>query len=176
MDTSTLTALLLACAPLVHPATAHALVMVESALNPYAIGVVDGALERQPRTANEALATVKQLRAQGWNFSVGLAQINRSNFERLRLTDATALEPCTNLAAMQTVLTECFERVGPQAVPQAALRRALSCYYSGDASTGVRHGYVDRVLRAVRALPPAAGRSPLQPSTADSIAFRRSTS
>ena len=66
-----------ACAPLVHPATAQALVVeVESGFNPHAIGVVGGALERQPRSRAEALATARRLQRSGWNFSVGLAQIN----------------------------------------------------------------------------------------------------
>jgi type IV secretion system protein VirB1 len=43
MDASTFLAVVLACAPQVHANTAHALVKVESAFNPWAIGVVGGA-------------------------------------------------------------------------------------------------------------------------------------
>jgi type IV secretion system protein VirB1 len=154
MDTSTFTALAMACAPLVHASTAHALVSVESGFNPHAIGVVGGALERQPRNRAEALATLTQLQTTGWNFSVGLAQINVHNFERLGLTPATAFDPCENLRAMQAVLTECFDRSGfdrsaSDRSGQASLRQALSCYYSGNFDTGFRHGYVQRVARAV---------------------------
>ena len=154
MDASTFLALTLACAPQVHSDTAHALVRVESAFNPWAIGVVGGALLRQPRHRAEALATAQSLQAAGWNFSVGLGQINIGNFARLGLTLGSAFEPCTNLAAMQTVLGECFERASsstngsPHA--QTALHRALSCYYSGNFSTGFRHGYVRKVVAAVR--------------------------
>jgi type IV secretion system protein VirB1 len=70
----------------------------------------------------------------------------------LGLTLATAFEPCNNLAAMQTVLGECFERAqrvaGQKPAEQAALQRALSCYYSGNFSTGFRHGYVRKVVAA----------------------------
>ena len=149
MDTSTFSALAMACAPMVHPSTAHALVAVESSFNPHAIGVVGGMLERQPRSRAEALATTIQLQAKGWNFSVGLAQINVHNFERLGLTPASAFDPCENLRAMQAVLTECFDRSAPDRPDQAALRQALSCYYSGNFVTGFRHGYVQRVARAV---------------------------
>ncbi len=149
MDTGTFSALALACAPLVHASTAHALVAVESSFNPHAIGVVGGVLERQPRNRAEALATVTRLRATGWNFSVGLAQINVHNFERLGLTPASAFDPCENLRAMQAVLTECFDQSAPDRSDQAALRRALSCYYSGNLVTGFRQGYVQRVARAV---------------------------
>ena len=154
MDASTFLALTLACAPQVHSDTAHALVRVESGFNPWAIGVVGGALVRQPRHRAEALATAQSLQAAGWSFSVGLGQINIGNFARLGLTLGSAFDPCTNLAAMQTVLGECYERASrlhlrsPHA--QAALHRAVSCYYSGNFSTGFRHGYVRKVVAAVR--------------------------
>ena len=154
MDASVFLALALACAPQVHADTARALVSVESAFNPWAIGVVGGALVRQPRHRAEALATAKALRDAGWNFSVGLGQINAGNFDRLGLTVESAFEPCANLTAMQTVLAECFERASgsaSKAVDQVALRQALSCYYSGNFDTGFRHGYVRKVAVAARA-------------------------
>lgn len=158
MDASVFLALVLACAPEVHAETARALVSVESAFNPWAIGVVGGALERQPRNRAEALATARALRDAGWNFSVGLGQINVGNFARLGLTLESAFAPCTNLTAMQTVLGECFDRASAstsRAADQIALRQALSCYYSGDFATGFRHGYVRKVVVAARAVPTA---------------------
>ena len=158
MDTSVFLALTLACAPQVHADTARALVSVESAFNPWAIGVVGGALLRQPRTRAEALATAKALRDAGWNFSVGLGQNNVGNFERLGLTLDSAFEPCANLTAMQAVLSECFGRASgsaSKAMDQVALRQALSCYYSGNFATGFRHGYVRKLVTAARAVPSA---------------------
>lgn len=151
MDNATFLALALACAPQVHPDTARAIVTVESGVNTYAIGVVGGTLVRQPRTRAEALATINALHAGGWNYSVGLAQINVANFVRLGLTADTALDPCTSLIAMQAVLGECYERASRGTDAQTTLRRALSCYYSGNFITGVRHGYVGRVVAAARA-------------------------
>src|SRR5450631_570084 len=110
MDTSSLYALSLVCAPWIHPATVQAMVTVESAGNPYAIGVVGGALRRQPRSAAQALSTIRQLQLDGWDFSVGLAQIHQTQWPRLHLTAQQALEPCANLQAMQTVLMECADR------------------------------------------------------------------
>mgnify|MGYP001014325896 CR=1 FL=1 len=153
MEASALLALALACAPQVHPDTARALVIAESAFNPWAIGVVGGTLVRQPRHRDEALTTARALQAGGWNFSVGLAQINVGNFERLGLTVESAFEPCANLAAMQAVLAECFKQAGSPTSPrqsQFALRQALSCYYSGNFVTGFRHGYVRRVVSGAR--------------------------
>jgi type IV secretion system protein VirB1 len=165
MEASTFLALAMACAPQVHADTASALVGVESGFNPWAIGVVGGSLLRQPRHRAEALATVSALRRDGWNFSVGLAQINVGNLARLGLTVESAFEPCANLRAMQTVLGECFARARPageRAAPaQATLHRALSCYYSGNFATGFDHGYVRRVIAA--AAVPARSLPPTQP-------------
>ena len=153
MDTATFLAIALACAPQVNADTARALVQVESDFNPWAIGVVGGTLERQPQGRAEALSTARALRQAGWNFSMGLAQINVANIDRLGMTLEAAFEPCPNLAAMQTVLLDCFDRTRsatPLAQPQQiALRRALSCYYSGNFSTGLRQGYVHQVGQAI---------------------------
>ena len=147
-----LAALVLTCAPLVAQDTARALIQVESAGNPFAIGVVGGALVRQPVSLPEALATVAALEAAGWNYSVGLGQINKRNFSRYGLSPATAFKPCANLAAMQGILGECFSRASRRAdrrpSPQTALRDAFSCYYSGNFQTGHQHGYVGKVLAA----------------------------
>jgi type IV secretion system protein VirB1 len=150
MEASLFVALATACAPGVHVDTAGAVVQVESGFNPWAIGVVGGQLLRQPKTRAEALATAHALQRQGWNFSVGLGQISARNFAWLGLNVESAFEPCTNLAAMQTVLSECFRRANAdrQVLLQTALRRALSCYYSGDFGTGFLHGYVSKVVSA----------------------------
>jgi type IV secretion system protein VirB1 len=143
------------CAPVVAPATMAAVVRVESGFNPYAIGVVHGRLQRQPASLDEAVATTRVLDAAGWNYSVGLAQVNRSNWTRFGLTPETVFDPCRNLAAGAAILQGCFERA-KQAQTQAnarthgqvqdALRAGLSCYASGDFSSGFRTGYVQRVI------------------------------
>ena len=159
MDFAVIANLALACAPQVAVGTVQALVHVESAGNPNAIGVVGNALVRQPRTTAEARSTAQALVARKQNFSVGLAQINVRNFGRLGLSLDSALSPCENLRAMQTILLECYERATQSAESadrraqqqaQDRLRDALSCYYSGNFSTGYRHGYVQRVLSAAR--------------------------
>ena len=143
--------LVAACAPLIHPATAAALVRVESSFNPYAIGVVDGLLARSPRSRVEAIATAAALQRGGWNFSVGLAQINVHRWSSVGLTLQTAFDPCANLRAMQAILLECFARARPTRTgEQDALGAALSCYYSGTFETGFRQGYVHKVVAAAR--------------------------
>jgi len=161
MNSTVFLALVIACAPQVDAGVAHALIAVESGFNPFAIGVVGGVLKRQPTDRREAIATAKALHAAGWNFSLGLAQINWHNFERLDLSVESVFEPCANLGAMQTVLIECFERATRRdASAQRALRQALSCYYSGDFATGFAHGYVRRVVAARVAQPPSSTVTP----------------
>ena len=144
------------CGPDVSPATMAAIVRTESGFNPYAIGVVRGRLLRQPASIGEAIATAHALDTGGWNYSVGLAQVNRSNWPRLGLSLTNAFDPCRNLAAGAAILRECFQLArASQADVQRALRQSLSCYASGDFSTGYRTGYVQRVVdnAAARALP-----------------------
>ena len=156
-----LTALAITCAPLVHPMTTVALVGVESGGNPYAIGVVGGRLTRQPRRIDEALEAARRLRTAGWNFSLGIAQINVHNLPRLGLSMEAAFDPCPNLQAMQTVIVDCFDRASRHHVrPQQATRQALSCYYSGNFVTGFRHGYVGRVVRAAGSMPGTSAQAP----------------
>lgn len=138
------------CAPGVHPVTMQAVVSAESGGNPYAIGVVGGRLVRQPRTLDEALATVSALERAGWNYSVGLAQVNRSHFAEYGLNGAAAFDACRNLRAGADILARCYARAaGRGRAAQAALRDGLSCYYSGNFQTGYRAGYVQRVVMNV---------------------------
>jgi type IV secretion system protein VirB1 len=144
------------CAPQTAPATLAAIVRTESGFNPYAIGVVGGRLARQPSSAAEAVATARELERHGWNYSVGLAQVNRSNFARYGLTADTAFEPCRNLMVGAAILGHCFETASTVALQvQQALRAGLSCYGSGDFVTGYRTGYVQRVVAnaSVRPVP-----------------------
>jgi len=148
------------CAPQIPPIMMAAIVRVESGFNPYAIGVVRGRLLRQPSNDAEAVATVRALEAGGWNFSVGLAQINRVNWSAYGLTTENAFEPCRNLAIGAAILQDCLaaarNRRNRQFDAQAALLASLSCYASGDFSTGHRTGYVQRVMNAVARQPPLA--------------------
>ncbi|SHJ40647.1 MAG: lytic transglycosylase [Paraburkholderia sp.] len=139
------------CAPQISPTTMAAVVQTESGFNPYAIGVVHGRLMRQPSSEAEAIATARSLSARGWRFSVGLAQVNRSNWSRYGLNEQTAFDPCRNLAAGAAILQGCFELARhAHSDEQEALRTSLSCYASGNFWTGFRSGYVQRVVNDAR--------------------------
>jgi len=143
------------CAPQVHIQTMQSLVQVESGFNPYAIGVVGDALVRQPRNLPEALSTARELERLGYNYSVGYGQVNKKNFKAQGLTLETAFQPCSNLKASASILSQCFKNArGKFAGEQSALRAAFSCYYSGNFTTGLRPdfkgqpSYVDKVYGA----------------------------
>ncbi|SAK79282.1 lytic transglycosylase, catalytic [Caballeronia hypogeia] len=150
------------CAPDVDPITLRGVVSTESSWNPYAIGVVGGRLERQPRSLAEAVATARELERQGFNFSLGLGQVNRSNFARYGERYETVFDPCRNLKAGGAILKDCFLRAKAQiSDDQRALRAAFSCYYSGNFTRGFRSekagqsSYVQKVVaNAMEAAPP----------------------
>jgi len=160
----------LACPELAVPASImHHVVQVESSHNPYAIGVVGGRLARQPRTLDEAVATARMLEKEGYNFSLGLAQVNRHNLRRQGLdTYEMAFGQCANLQAGARILADCHARA------KGDWGKAFSCYYSGNFSTGFKHGYVQKVFASMQ----GAGRSSIKPiPLADGVAGvpRRST-
>ncbi|MCQ0031486.1 lytic transglycosylase domain-containing protein [Burkholderia glumae] len=138
------------CAPSVAPDTLAAIVATESSGNPYAIGIVGAHLDRQPRSRDEAIAVARDLEARGYNFSMGLGQVNRFNLARLGETYESVFDPCRNLRAGSAILTDCYQRAANRfAGPTDALRAALSCYYSGNFTTGIRQGYVRKVVANV---------------------------
>lgn len=120
------------------------IVQVESGANPFAIGVVGGQLARQPRNLDEALATARMLETNGYNFSLGIAQVNRSNLARYGLDSySEAFDTCGNLAAGAKILAGCF------ASAHGDWGKAFSCYYSGNFTTGFRDGYVRKVYASI---------------------------
>ncbi|MGE6333679.1 transglycosylase SLT domain-containing protein [Stenotrophomonas sp. NPDC077659] len=120
-------------------------VNVESSFNPYAIGVVGGRLARQPKNLAEAVSTTRMLEREGYNFSLGIAQVNRYNLNRHGLDSyEKAFNVCPNLQAGSRILAECYARSGND------WGKAFSCYYSGNFTTGFRHGYVDKVMTSWR--------------------------
>ncbi|HEY0333418.1 MAG TPA: transglycosylase SLT domain-containing protein [Stenotrophomonas sp.] len=143
----------------VSPQIMQHVVQVESSRQQYAIGVVGGQLVRQPRSLDEAVSTVRMLEARGYNFSLGVAQVNRYNLGKYGLSSySQAFELCPNLQAGARILAGCFDR-------HQDWGKAFSCYYSGNAVTGFRHGYVQKVFASIR----KAGADGLVPSRAPAI-------
>jgi type IV secretion system protein VirB1 len=147
------------CAPKVNSQTLNALVGNESTYNPYAIGVVDGVLERQPRSKAEAVATADRLERDGYNFSVGIGQFNIKNIRAMGLTVEELFDPCRNLQVSSDLLVGYYtDALDTTPNKQEALRKALSRYYSGNERRGFQPdkpgdpSYVQKVVS--RALSP----------------------
>jgi len=129
----------------------HHVVQVESSANPYAIGVVGGRLVRQPQSLAEAISTAEMLESRGYNFSVGLSQVNRYNLQKYGIsTYAQAFDGCTNLQAGSKILSECQVRA------KGNWGSAFSCYYSGNFTTGFDHGYVQKIYASMASQQAAA--------------------
>lgn len=135
------------CAPQVHPRTMSYLVRRESSFNPFAIAVVGGIIARQPRNLPEAVATARWLTDNNINFSAGISQINVKNFTSKGLDVVSVFDVCKNLRAGSEILADCHERAvrTEGAGGQAAIEMAMSCYYSNNFTTGLKHGYVQAI-------------------------------
>lgn len=136
---------LLSCPEMAVPAEVmQHVVRVESSHNPFAIGVVGGRLVRQPQNLSEAVATARMLEDKGYNFSLGLGQVNRYNLVKYGLDSyEKAFKACPNLQAASKILAECYGRSGGN------WGKSFSCYYSGNFETGYKHGYVQKVYASI---------------------------
>lgn len=132
------------CAPRVHPETMAHIVQHESRGNPWALNVNGvGTIDIKGAAAIEA---AQNYLIQGYTVDVGLGQINSENFTWLGLDLDTAFDPCTNIKAAATVLTENYLKALPNhESPEAAMDEALSRYNTGDAKRGLKNGYVEKV-------------------------------
>lgn len=147
----------------------HNIVSVESTRRPLAIGyklirrvpvIMNGhaavrkevsTLTAQPQTLGQAVEWARYLQAQGYEFDAGAAQVHSTNFTKYGLTLESAFDPCQSIRAGAMILTDCYARALPKfGDPKPALRAAISCYQSGNFSTGKSTGYVDKVISVAR--------------------------
>ncbi|AHJ75582.1 lytic transglycosylase domain-containing protein [Kosakonia sacchari] len=127
------------CAASIHPSTAYDIASVESGFNPYAIAEIlpqkerapgsPGVISHQPTSREAAINITKRIAANGRRYSVGLMQITSTNFRHYGVTAEELFNPCVNLSVFERILTDCYRRGG-------SLKRALSCYYSGNFKSG----------------------------------------
>lgn len=139
------------CAPDAPADILKAIIRTESGFNPLAINVNRGfRLARQPSSREEAGAWARWLFENGYNFDSGLMQINSGNWRGLGLTPETVFDACENIRTGAKIFLENHNRAaaafgsGPQ-----ALVAALSAYNTGDFNSGIRNGYVSRVVQHV---------------------------
>ncbi|MBS9783433.1 MAG: lytic transglycosylase domain-containing protein [Pasteurella sp.] len=129
---------LLGCPIAVEQQHMSAVVLTESSAYPYAVGVVGHYLNRQPNNKKEATELVRTLKKKKINYSVGLAQVNQSNFANYGITESNMFDSCTNITVGSRILKSCYDQYKDW-------DKAYSCYYSGNPTTGFKHGYVKKV-------------------------------
>lgn len=139
ISTASFLALTMQCAATVHPDTALDVAKTESGLNPYAIAEIIPKSERTPggksfithlpNNKDAALSIIEKIEGKKRRYSVGLMQITSTNFSQYGMTAEKLLSPCNNLAVFEKIIADCYQRGG-------TLKRALSCYYSGNFDTG----------------------------------------
>jgi type IV secretion system protein VirB1 len=142
--------LALNCSPTVAPVTMVTLVKTESRGNPWAIGLNGARLKFQPKSESQAIAWIRYLDKHGYNFDVGLGQINIANIRKYKLKPEQLLEPCLNLRVSGYILTQNYlDARKTTKDPQLALRYALSTYNTGNKYTGFNNGYINKILRNI---------------------------
>lgn len=139
LSTTAFLAAAMQCAASIHPSTALDVARVESGFNPYAIAEIipkarktsggNPVISHLPASRAEAERIIRRLAVQDRRYSVGLMQITSTNFRHYGVTAAELLDPCTNLSVFERILSDCYRRGG-------TLKKALSCYYSGNFRTG----------------------------------------
>lgn len=123
------------CAPLVHEDTMVGIVKTESNFNPYAIAEIiklkgkTQVVSHLPKSKEEAEQIINRLQKENKNYSVGLAQINKTNFDRFGVNAYSLLDYCNNLRVSQKILQECYFKY-------RNVDKMLSCYYSGNPLVG----------------------------------------
>jgi type IV secretion system protein VirB1 len=149
-----LLSVVLACSPMVDPATTLRVIAVESAGRPYAIH--DNTAGKSYDAANEAQAVrfAATLIRAGHRVDLGLMQINYEAWLRpTQFALKSAFDPCTNIRLGTTILSANYARALQRSTTEsAALWRALSAYNSGSESRSL--GYAQQVLA------PRSARSP----------------
>lgn len=148
IDSDNLHALIKTCAPEIKAESkvAFGIVKTESSGNPYAIGInTKGVkLKRQPTSLLEAMEVSTWLAKNRYNFDAGIAQINSVNINKFVEGDINfrmqkVFNPCDNLKLAEKIYNSCFSMTG-------TMVGALSCYNTGNATRGIKNGYVAKVL------------------------------
>ena len=84
-----------------------------------------------PKSKDEALKIVEEIKQRKHRYSIGLMQITSTNFSKFDVDANLMFNPCNNLSIAEKIIADCYKRGG-------TLKRALSCYYSGNFDTGQR--------------------------------------
>lgn len=138
------------CYPNVSPTTMCAIVKTESNFNPLALNLNNRGkhLGFQAKNLNQATAWAKYLEEHGYNFDVGLGQINIKNIHKYGYHASDLLEPCLNLKLAAHILQHNYTSAKSTSTNSStALYMAISAYNTGNYHTGFSNGYVNHVVK-----------------------------
>ena len=113
----------------------------ESSGKPFAIAVKGLSTFNQPTNEKDAISSIKKLESLGFNYSVGLMQINYTNFKYAGLTPEAAFNYCDNIKAGAKIFNDCHVRAKKKFRGKSdkfILDSAASCYYSGNFTFGFK--------------------------------------
>jgi type IV secretion system protein VirB1 len=152
MDMPAITHQIEQCAPSAPTAIIEAIIRTESEFNPLAIHVNRGAkLARQPASRKEAVTWARWLQENGYSFDAGVMQINSANWGKLGLTPDNVFDACKNIRSGAELFTEYYSRAEANfRTTKTSLVAALSAYNTGDFTSGLKNGYVSRVMGNTR--------------------------
>ncbi|MGL4928268.1 MAG: lytic transglycosylase domain-containing protein [Plesiomonas shigelloides] len=155
----TLALLMEQCAPNISPVTLDAIIKTESSGNPYVVANIDDGTSHKFKSQPEATRYINALSRDGKRFSAGLMQIYSGNFPALGLDNNTVFDSCTNIKAGAKILTNNYESI-KEGNEQEKLNKALSMYYSGNKTRGLKKepeyantSYVERVRNKAYKVP-----------------------
>lgn len=97
------------------PALLVAIAKVESGFRPWVININHNGQSVKvinPKTYEEAVYYLNYLHQNGYNYDVGIGQINVSNIKRFRIEPVLLLDPCNNLMVSAHILRENINRYG----------------------------------------------------------------
>ncbi|HUW79516.1 MAG TPA: lytic transglycosylase domain-containing protein [Acidocella sp.] len=140
------TALAARCAPAVFSQTLGAVARTESAFDPWALHDNTTGVSERPGHGQTALADASAWVARGDSVDIGMMQINSANLPALKMTVASALDPCVSLAGGAEVLQAAFGSGDTSPDEQVALLLALSRYNTGSPLKGIMNGYARKVM------------------------------
>mgnify|MGYP001770675430 CR=1 FL=1 len=92
-----------------------AIAKVESGFRPWVININQNGKSVKvinPKSLTEALVYVRYLHDNGYNYDVGIGQINVWNIKRLKLQPEQLLDPCNNIKVSAYILRENINKYG----------------------------------------------------------------
>lgn len=144
------------CQDLVQPKIIHAIIKNESSFNTTAIAIVGSKKNSTINDLKTAKEKMEKLLVDNKNFSVGLMQVNKFNFNRYNITSDNAFNACKNIKVGASIFNQCYLLAKNKYIDASVSdlnNYAYSCYYSGnfkrgfkvDSDYGLKTSYVERI-------------------------------